>query len=151
MPNNLQAIGSLAGRVLLALIFVMSGVSKIGSYEATVDYMQSYGLPGSPAAIYYRPGRAWRFGRSGRLAESASGALARRVLDYQRGDISFKLRGSKPDNSFHEKRGHRGRPSNVGGERAWANCPDFCRPRTRQYPFGFVACRLMYSARKGLD
>lgn len=46
MPNNLQAIGSLAGRVLLALIFVMSAVSKIGSYEATVDYMQSYGLPG---------------------------------------------------------------------------------------------------------
>ncbi len=45
-PNNLQAIGSLAGRVLLALIFIMSGVSKISSYEATASYMQSHGLPG---------------------------------------------------------------------------------------------------------
>ncbi len=45
-PNNLQAIGSLAGRALLALIFIMSGVSKISSYEATASSMQSHGLPG---------------------------------------------------------------------------------------------------------
>lgn len=36
---------SVAGRTLLALVFVLSGLSKIGTYTATQGYMQAYGLP----------------------------------------------------------------------------------------------------------
>jgi len=35
-----------AGRVLLALIFIMSGVGKIFAYAGTVGYMESAGVPG---------------------------------------------------------------------------------------------------------
>lgn len=37
--------GPLAGRVLLALIFVMAGWNKIGGFESTAGYMASKGLP----------------------------------------------------------------------------------------------------------
>ncbi len=37
---------SLAGRILLSLIFILSGWSKIGGYEATQGYMASMGVPG---------------------------------------------------------------------------------------------------------
>lgn len=36
---------SLLGRILLALIFVLSGWGKIGSFETTASYMASKGLP----------------------------------------------------------------------------------------------------------
>jgi len=35
-----------AGRVLIALIFVTAGYSKIGGYEATQGYMSAMGVPG---------------------------------------------------------------------------------------------------------
>ena len=35
----------LTGRVLLAALFLLSGVGKIGSYSATAAYMSSVGLP----------------------------------------------------------------------------------------------------------
>ena len=38
---------SLAGRVLIAALFVLSGWSKIGGYAATQGYMQSAGVPGA--------------------------------------------------------------------------------------------------------
>lgn len=51
----LQSWGPLLGRVLIALIFVMSGASKIGGFEGTVGYIASKGLPfpalGAIAAI----------------------------------------------------------------------------------------------------
>jgi putative oxidoreductase len=37
----------LAGRVLLAALFLLSGVGKIGSYAATAGYMTSAGVPGA--------------------------------------------------------------------------------------------------------
>src|SRR3954466_2793284 len=37
----------LAGRILLSLIFLMSGIGKIASYEATVTYMNAMGVPGA--------------------------------------------------------------------------------------------------------
>jgi putative oxidoreductase len=40
-----HAIISLAGRVLLSLIFIYSGWSKIGGFDGTVQYMQSFGIP----------------------------------------------------------------------------------------------------------
>lgn len=45
MNNNLQNGTALAGRVLLALIFVLSGINKITSFDGTLGYMTSAGLP----------------------------------------------------------------------------------------------------------
>jgi putative oxidoreductase len=37
--------GPVAGRILLALIFVVSGIGKISGFEGTVGYIASKGLP----------------------------------------------------------------------------------------------------------
>ena len=51
--NALQTFSAPAGRVLLALIFVMSGLNKMGSYAGTQGYMDAMGVPGMllPAVI----------------------------------------------------------------------------------------------------
>ena len=41
-----QNAALLAGRVLLAAIFILSGFSKIGGYAGTVGYMEKMGVPG---------------------------------------------------------------------------------------------------------
>ncbi len=43
--NTLQNFAVLAGRMLLALIFVISGFGKITGFAATAAYMTSKGLP----------------------------------------------------------------------------------------------------------
>ena len=43
--NALQAPLSLVGRLLLALLFVPAGISKIGGFAGTVGYITSAGLP----------------------------------------------------------------------------------------------------------
>jgi putative oxidoreductase len=45
MNTNLQNSTALAGRVLLALIFIISGYGKIGGYAGTAGYMASKGMP----------------------------------------------------------------------------------------------------------
>lgn len=45
MFNSLQNPLALIGRILLALIFVTSGFSKITGFEGTVGYIASKGLP----------------------------------------------------------------------------------------------------------
>jgi putative oxidoreductase len=42
----MEKYNNLAARVLMALIFLMSGLSKIGGFEATQGYMESVGVPG---------------------------------------------------------------------------------------------------------
>lgn len=42
---------SLLGRILLALIFVLSGWGKIGSFDTTAGYMASKGLPMTEALL----------------------------------------------------------------------------------------------------
>ena len=44
--NNLNNYTMLAGRILIAAIFVIAGFSKIFGYEGTAGYMQSMGVPG---------------------------------------------------------------------------------------------------------
>lgn len=44
--NKFNPIFSLAGRVMIALIFVLSGLSKISAIEGTQGYMESMGIPG---------------------------------------------------------------------------------------------------------
>ncbi len=42
----MNGIIQLVGRVLLALIFIMSGIAKLQDPAGTMGYMQSVGLPG---------------------------------------------------------------------------------------------------------
>ena len=45
MFTSLQNPLALIGRILLALIFITSGLSKIGGFDGTVGYIASKGLP----------------------------------------------------------------------------------------------------------
>ena len=45
--NQVHAIAAPLGRILLALIFVTSGFSKISGYAATQGYMEAMGVPGA--------------------------------------------------------------------------------------------------------
>ncbi len=45
MNTKLQDSAALAGRILLALIFIISGYGKIGGYAGTAGYMASKGVP----------------------------------------------------------------------------------------------------------
>jgi putative oxidoreductase len=45
MLNSLQNPLSLVGRILLALLFVPAGLSKIAGFSGTVGYIGSQGLP----------------------------------------------------------------------------------------------------------
>ena len=40
-------IAELAGRVLLAALFLMTGIGKLGAYSGTAAYMASAGVPGA--------------------------------------------------------------------------------------------------------
>ena len=44
--NTLQTLAAPAGRVLLATLFLLAGLQKIGNYEGTLAYMASQGVPG---------------------------------------------------------------------------------------------------------
>lgn len=43
--QNRQALGLLAGRTLLGLIFFISGMAKVGRFAAVAGYMSSKGMP----------------------------------------------------------------------------------------------------------
>jgi putative oxidoreductase len=43
----LRNLAELAGRVLLASLFLISGIGKFGSYAGTAGYMASQGVPGA--------------------------------------------------------------------------------------------------------
>jgi putative oxidoreductase len=45
-PGVLANAAELAGRSLLALLFLLSGIGKVGAYRATAAYMQLQGVPG---------------------------------------------------------------------------------------------------------
>lgn len=45
MQNTIDKFGPLAGRILLALIFLKSGIGKIGGFAGTAGWMASKGLP----------------------------------------------------------------------------------------------------------
>ncbi len=45
MQTNLQHTTALVGRILLALIFIVSGFSKLTGFEGTAGYIASKGLP----------------------------------------------------------------------------------------------------------
>jgi putative oxidoreductase len=43
--NALERFGTLVGRCLLGLLFIVSGIGKITGYSATAGYMAGHGLP----------------------------------------------------------------------------------------------------------
>jgi putative oxidoreductase len=50
---TLNGLTEVAGRILLVLLFLLSGIGKLGGYSATAAYMSSAGVPGAllPAVI----------------------------------------------------------------------------------------------------
>ncbi len=50
---NLNHPAALAGRTMLAAIFIVAGLNKIGAYAGTQAYMEAFGVPGIllPAVI----------------------------------------------------------------------------------------------------
>ena len=44
--NGIRDYLSPVARVLLSLVFIVSGIAKIGDYTATAAYMESQGVPG---------------------------------------------------------------------------------------------------------
>ena len=42
MTNILDLIG----RIFISLVFLLSGINKIGNYEGTIGWMESLGMPG---------------------------------------------------------------------------------------------------------
>ena len=36
----------LVGRIFISLVFLLSGINKIGNYEGTIGWMESLGIPG---------------------------------------------------------------------------------------------------------
>jgi len=51
--SRLENLSELAGRILLASLFLLSGLGKLGAYSATTAYMTAAGAPGVllPAVI----------------------------------------------------------------------------------------------------
>src|SRR6267143_6874285 len=51
--NTVQKASELGGRILLSVLFLLSGLGKIGAYAGTAAYMSSVGVPGAllPAVI----------------------------------------------------------------------------------------------------
>lgn len=58
--NNLEKSADLAGRILIAVIFLLAGLNKISGYEGTAAYMASKGVPGEllPLVILLEVGGA---------------------------------------------------------------------------------------------
>ena len=58
--NSFEKSGELLGRILLALIFLLTGISKISGYAGTQAYMESTGVPGAllPLVILLEVGGA---------------------------------------------------------------------------------------------
>ena len=46
-----KQFGPLAGRIMLALIFLISGVAKIGNFAGTAGFMASKGIPFAEIAL----------------------------------------------------------------------------------------------------
>ncbi|MGH8821978.1 MAG: DoxX family protein [Rhodoferax sp.] len=45
MPNSFQNFLALLGRILVAVLFLPAGISKVGNFAGTVGYITAHGLP----------------------------------------------------------------------------------------------------------
>ncbi|WP_206485243.1 DoxX family protein [Thalassotalea sp. G2M2-11] len=44
--KTIENYGNLVGRILISVMFLMAGISKISSYQGTAGYMEAMGVPG---------------------------------------------------------------------------------------------------------
>ena len=56
MLDSLKSPLTVLGRVLLALMFVLAGISKLGNIGGTAAYIASGGLPMPAVLAVYQPG-----------------------------------------------------------------------------------------------
>ncbi|PMQ04616.1 Inner membrane protein YqjF [Dyella sp. AD56] len=75
---TLKNVAELAGRVLIAGLFLLSGVGKITAYAATAGYMASMGVPGGMLPLV--------------IATEVLGSLAI-ILGWQTRVVSFLMAG----------------------------------------------------------
>jgi len=56
--TKLTSFAAPVGRLLISLIFLLSGISKLSAYEATQGYMEAMGVPGAllPLTILFEIG-----------------------------------------------------------------------------------------------
>jgi putative oxidoreductase len=73
-----QNFTDLLGRILLSLIFLLTGLAKIGGYAATQGYMASMGVPGAMLPLV--------------IALEVGGAIAI-ILGYRTRLVAFLLAG----------------------------------------------------------
>ncbi|MCC2656011.1 MAG: hypothetical protein K0Q76_1119 [Panacagrimonas sp.] len=76
--NQIQTLAAPAGRALLALLFLVAGLQKISTYEGTLGYMASQGVPGFTLPIV--------------IALEALGALAI-IVGWRTRLVAFLLAG----------------------------------------------------------
>jgi putative oxidoreductase len=74
----IQTLSAPVGRVLLALLFLLAGLQKIGAYDGTVAYMASQGVPGAVLPLV--------------IAFEVLGALAI-IVGFQTRLVAFLLAG----------------------------------------------------------
>jgi putative oxidoreductase len=75
---TLERFSGVAGRVLLAVLFLLSGLGKLGAYSATVAYMASAGVPGALLPLV--------------IATEIGGALAI-IVGWRTRTVAFLLAG----------------------------------------------------------
>lgn len=90
--NTFEKSADLSGRILIAAMFLISGIGKIAGYAGTVGYMQSQGVPGAllPLVIALEVGGAIAIiaGYRTRIAAAllAGFSIAAAVLFHSGGD-----------------------------------------------------------------
>src|SRR5260221_12507853 len=103
----MNSLAALAGRILLALIFLLSGIDKVVHYAQTLGYMQKAGLPFPEvlliASIIIEIG-GWVPGHAGRKTSSAPAALGLRMISVPLG-LAKPGGWQRATDSLHEERG----------------------------------------------
>lgn len=100
------------GRVLLGLIFLISGINKIADPQGTQHYMVLMGMTTMTTLLYIG---AVAIEIAGSLSPSGVPYEARGMApvclhDSYHAGLSYRLRRSEPDDPLHEEPRHDGRP-----------------------------------------
>ena len=110
MPSaNMEAAAALAGRLLLAALFLHEAWAKLTGDAGALAYMQAFGVPGQLLPFAIAAELAGGLLVSARLSDPLGGARARRVLHRHRGSVPHQARRSQSAPAFREGLGDRGR------------------------------------------
>lgn len=93
--KQVQILAAPTGRILLALMFVVSGISKVSAYAGTQGYMESMGVPGAllplVIALEVLGGLAIMLGWQARLAAFALAGFSLVSAVLFHGDFSDQM------------------------------------------------------------